>query len=271
MEFFYISNSPEEVSIIEKLSVDWLFIDLEIEGKNLRQHGRDTVISSHTFKDIDELYPLLTNTKLVVRSNPIGKWSSKEYKQINSRSELIDMVMLPFFKTPNEVRTFLDLLNIEKIEPCLLIETISAVENLEEIMNLHSFNYVHIGLNDLHIERKTKSMFEPFMDGLLQRITDVLNKYNVRFGIGGIGKIGTGLFPSPELVINEHIRLGSSGVILSRSFKGSFDSNNKQRFESDLSLSLSELRNHILLAKSLTENQLMTSYNQMRIQMDNNL
>ena len=65
------------------------------------------------------------------------------------------MVMLPFFKTDKEVKIFLELLDISKVEPALLIETTSAINNLDDILKLHPFKYVHIGLNDIHIERNT--------------------------------------------------------------------------------------------------------------------
>ena len=39
------------------------------------------------------------------------------------------------------------------------------------------------------------------------------------FGFGGIARIGDGLLPA-EKILAEHVRLGSSSVILSRTFKG---------------------------------------------------
>jgi hypothetical protein len=41
----------------------------------------------------------------------------------------------------------------------------------------------------------------------------------IRFGFGGIACVGEGAVPA-ELVIGEHVRLGSEMVILSRSFHG---------------------------------------------------
>ena len=64
------------------------------------------------------------------------------------------MVMLPYFKTIEEVKIFIDLLDTTIIEPALLVETLDAITNLEEIIQVFPFKYIHIGLNDLHIERK---------------------------------------------------------------------------------------------------------------------
>ena len=84
------------------------------------------------------------------------------------------MVMLPFFKTVKEVKMFIELLDTSKVEPTLLIETTSALDNLNDILKLYPFKYVHIGLNDIHIERNTSFMFEPYIDGLLDKTASIL-------------------------------------------------------------------------------------------------
>ena len=111
----------------------------------------------------------------MLRCNPIGIHSKKEIEEIN-KLDCLDMVMLPFFKTDKEVKIFLELLDISKVEPALLIETTSAINNLDDILKLHPFKYVHIGLNDIHIERNTSFMFEPFIDGIIKKNSLCLKK-----------------------------------------------------------------------------------------------
>lgn len=263
IDLLYITNNVSEAKIIDKLDIDWIFIDLETIGKKTRQAGRNTVLSNHSISDIKKIKSKINNTKILVRCNPIGNHSIKEIEQLNNTSG-IDMVMLPFFKTVNEVKIFIDLLDTTKAEPVLLIETISAIDNLEEILKLYPFKYVHIGLNDIHIERNTSFMFEPFIDGLLKKTINILNNNNQRFGIGGIGKIGSDLLPTPECLIIEHIRLKSSGVILSRSFKGDFSEESKELFQAELSESVIKLRSAEKYAKKLDENQLLENYNLMK-------
>ena len=264
INLFYITNNIIEAQIVDSLDIDWIFIDLETIGKKERQYGRDTVLSNHSFSDIKKIKNNINNTKILVRCNPIGKWSRKEFEKINSSSKYVDMVMLPFFKTVEEVETFIDLLDTSNIEPALLIETLDSINNLEEILKIFSFKYVHIGLNDLHIERGTSSMFEPFIDGLMEKITSILKKNNQSFGIGGIGKIGSDLSPTPECVLNEHFRLESKGVILSRSFKGNFNEKIKDHFKKELSKSVKNLRNYEKKAQNLTMNQLAKSHESMK-------
>ena len=62
------------------------------------------------------------------------------------------------------------------MEPALLIETLDAISNLKKIIKIFPFKYMHIGLNDLHIEKRYIFMFEPFIDGLMTKITSILRK-----------------------------------------------------------------------------------------------
>ncbi len=271
IDLFYITNNIHEAKIVDKLQIDWIFIDLEKKGKKERQLGRSTVLSNHFISDVNNIKSKINNTKVLVRCNPIGEWSKKEFEKINLRASLIDMVMLPYFKTIDEVETFFNLLDTSKIEAALLVETLDAITNLETIIEKFSIKYIHIGLNDLHIERGTVFMFQPYIDGLLKRLTSVLRKKNQKFGIGGIGKIGSNLVPSPECVLNEHLRLNSSGVILSRSFKGNFNENTQHQFEKQLSNSVSDFRNYEKIAKTFNEKQLLESYTIMKKDIEKNI
>lgn len=259
INLFYITNNIIEAQIVDKLDIDWIFIDIEKIGKKERQVGRNTVLSDHSIDDVQKIRGVINNSKILVRCNPIGTHSKKEIEEINNTSG-IDMVMLPFFKTVKEVQIFIDLLDTSKVEPALLIETTSAIYNLNDILNIYPFKYVHIGLNDIHIERKTGFMFEPFIDGLLSKIVNKLNDNNVKFGIGGIGKIGSNLLPTPECVIIEHTRLNSSGVILSRTFKGEFSEESKQIFENELTDAVLKLREFEKYSRTLDDNQLLENY-----------
>ena len=60
-------------------------------------------------------------------------------------------------------------------------------------------------------------MFELLSDGTVEHLCNVLRNNHIRYGFGGIGRIGDGTLPA-EYILAEHVRLGSSMVILSRSF-----------------------------------------------------
>ena len=62
-------------------------------------------------------------------------------------------------------------------------------------------------------------MFELLSDGLVEYIANKCNNVGMPFGFGGIARIGEGDLPSDN-ILGEHVRLGSTSVILSRTFKG---------------------------------------------------
>jgi hypothetical protein len=60
-------------------------------------------------------------------------------------------------------------------------------------------------------------MFEPLALGMVDRVAAAAKKQGLRFGFGGIARLEEGLLPGRD-VLAEHLRLGSSAVILSRTF-----------------------------------------------------
>ena len=60
-------------------------------------------------------------------------------------------------------------------------------------------------------------MFELLADGTTEAICKRFASAGKPYGFGGIARVGTGTLPAQK-IIGEHVRLGSSAVILSRSF-----------------------------------------------------
>ncbi|WP_404455303.1 aldolase/citrate lyase family protein [Oceanobacillus kapialis] len=214
LKLMYITNQEEIAKIAENSGVDWIFIDLEINGKDLRQGHLDTVISRHSIRDVKKIKSVLTNSELLVRVNPIYEESKKEIDKVIKDGA--DIVMLPFFKTKEEVELFVSYVN-GRAKVCLLCETSEAVENIDSILTVQGINYIHIGLNDLHLSYNMKFMFELLTDGTVKMLCEKIGNKGIPYGFGGIAKIGEGTLPA-ENIIAEHYRLGSRMTILSRSF-----------------------------------------------------
>lgn len=104
LKLMYITNRPEIAEIAENAGVDRIFIDLEQIGKAERQEGMDTVQSLHSLDDIKKVKSVLSKAELLVRSNPIHEGSREEIDTIIENGA--NIVMLPFFKTVNEVAKF---------------------------------------------------------------------------------------------------------------------------------------------------------------------
>ena len=220
LKLMYITNRPEIAQIAESAGVDRIFVDLEYIGKSARQGGMDTVQSHHTAEDVKKIADAVMKAEVLARVNPIHE---RQGEQISSEEEIgeviengAEIVMLPYFKTEKEVYRFLKAVN-GKAKTMLLIETPEAVENIDKILALDGIDEVFIGLNDLSIGYGRKFMFELLADGAVDRLCRKFKDKNLPFGFGGIASLGKGLLPSENVLI-EHYRLGSSCVILSRSF-----------------------------------------------------
>lgn len=214
LKLMYITNNPEVAKIAESSGVDWLFIDLEQIGKASRQGHLDTVMSKHSIADISAVKKVLTKSKLLVRTNPIHDNSEKEMKEIIKSGA--DILMLPYYKTNEEVRRFIKYAGND-VQKCILLETPEAVEILDETLGIQGIDFIHIGLNDLHLGYKMKFMFELLADGTVEKLCKKIKETGIPYGFGGIARVGQGTLPA-ERIIAEHVRLGSSMVILSRSF-----------------------------------------------------
>ncbi len=220
LKLMYITNRPEIAQIAETAGVDRIFVDMEYIGKDERQKGLDTVKSHHTVHDIAVVKEAVETAEVLVRINPIHD-ATPDY--VSSEEEIrqtieagADIVMLPFFKTVAEVQRFLDLVG-GRARTMLLLETPEAASHVDEILALPGIDEIHIGINDLSLGLGKKFMFELLADGTVEQLCFKFRQKGIPYGFGGIASIGNGMVPS-EYIIKEHYRLGSSFVILSRSF-----------------------------------------------------
>lgn len=238
MRLLYITNDPTIGHIAQRAGVDWIFVDMEYRGKSDRQQHRDTIISAHTLDNVRAMRRVVTTSNLMVRINPWGAWSPEEIEGVVQAGA--DIIMLPFFTTAAEVSAFIRQVD-GRSKTCLLLETIAGINALEHILELPGIDFVHIGLNDIHIERRTTFMFEFLADGGVDTIAAKLRAANVAFGFGGIARIGT-LIPPAEHILAEHFRLGSTAVILSRSFCQSSQGIDSVTFEAIFTREVAKVR-----------------------------
>jgi 2-keto-3-deoxy-L-rhamnonate aldolase RhmA len=214
IKFLFITNNPEIAQFAVSQGVDRIFVDLEILGKVERQGHLNTVISRHAPEDISLLRPLLPRGALLVRLNPVNPNTEMEVEDAIKRGA--DVLMLPMFRGAAEVRRFCQAVD-SRVKVCLLVETVDAMKNLAECVEVPGVDEVHIGLNDLHLELGCRFMFEPLVSGHVERMTETIRKAGIPFGIGGLARVGEGMLAA-EVLLSEHARLGSTGAILSRTF-----------------------------------------------------
>lgn len=216
LKLMILAAEPISALDAQNAGIDRVFYDLEYIGKEARQHGRNTVKSLNSIDDIPEVRRVLKQSELLVRTNPIHAYSRQEVeKTINYGA---DILMLPMVMDQHDVEQFVDMVN-GRAKVCIMIETAAAMARLDKILAVPGVDELFIGLNDLHISMGLTFMFELLSDGLVEYIANKCNNVGMPFGFGGIARIGEGDLPS-DYILGEHARLGSSSVILSRTFKG---------------------------------------------------
>ena len=220
LKLMYITNRPDVAKIAEENGVDRIFVDMEYIGKAERQGKMDTVQNHHTIEDVRNVRAVLNKAELLVRLNPIHN-ATEEYGSSEDEINAVidagaDIVMLPYFKTIEEIHRFITAVN-GRAKTMLLLETKEAVAITDVILTMKGIDEIHIGLNDLCISYGKTFMFELLTDGTVERLCRKMELANKFYGFGGIASLGRGMVPA-EMIIKEHYRLGSHMAILSRSF-----------------------------------------------------
>lgn len=211
MEFITITNDVKVAKYFEECGIDDIMVDLETIGKAERQKGLNAVLSNHSFDDITKIKRVLSTSKCLVRVNPIHENTKKEIDEAIDRGA--DILMLPMFKTREEVELFIGLVG-SRTEKYLLLETPQALVRVDEITSVEGIDAIHIGLNDLSIGMGLSFLFEPLIGGIVEYLASKIIPLKIKFGFGGVSRLERG-----KNIISEHVRLGSQMVILNRDFR----------------------------------------------------
>lgn len=211
-----LCDDPKSAMDAQNAGIDRVFYDLEYIGKAERQHGRNTVKSNNSIDDIPALRKVVTTSELLVRTNPIHAYSQAEIDKAIKYGA--DVLMLPMAMDQHDVEQYVAMVG-GRAKVCIMIETAAAMARLDKILAVPGVDELFIGLNDLHITMGLTFMFELLSGGLVEYIANKCNAVGMPFGFGGIARIGEGDLPSDN-ILGEHVRLGSTSVILSRTFKG---------------------------------------------------
>ncbi len=214
LDLMLITNKPEFAKIAATAGVDRIFVDLELLGKQDRQGHLDTVISAHSMEDVPKVREAIPDTDLLVRLNPLNEGTAEEIETALQYEP--EFLMLPMFRTPEELAQFCQMVN-GRARVIPLVETPEAADCLPQLVAIDGVHELFIGLNDLHLGLQLNFIFEPLINGMVDRMAATIKEAGLPFGFGGIARIGEGQLPG-ELVLGEHLRLGSNSVILSRTF-----------------------------------------------------
>ena len=218
IDLLTITNQPELAARCDQIAGMRVFVDLECDGKAERQKGHDTFISTHHVEDVERVKAVLKHSLLMVRVNPYRLHSPETSKsEVNEvLAQGADLLMLPMFAEARQVKAFCEMVD-GRVPVVLLLETADALNSLNEWLDTPGISEVFVGLNDLHLSLGCRFMFEPLLQGHVDRVAEAVKLRGLRFGFGGIARMNEGVLPGRD-VLGEHLRLGSQAVILSRTF-----------------------------------------------------
>lgn len=248
MEFISITNDIKLAQYFEYCGIDDIMVDLEIIGKRERQKGLNTVISVHSFEDIDKIKNCLTTSQCLVRINPIYEGTEQEIEEAINRKA--DIIMLPMFKTATEVETFVKLVDNRALK-YLLLETPQALVRVDDILDIKGIDAVHIGLNDLSIGMGLDFLYEPLIGGLIEYLCQKFAKKGIKYGFGGVSRLEKG-----KLILSEHFRLGSSMVIINRDFRKYKDKYEDVIKEVNMKDEIDKINRYLISLENISEYEL---------------
>ena len=216
MKFLIITNDPAICTTAVNSGVDYIFVDLEQEGKQNRQGHTKSFISNHKLADLGLIRRHIREKKLLVRINPLGRNSAEEIERVIDLGA--DAIMLPMFKNLDELQLVVAQI-AGRVEFWPLVETLSACRSISRasLVDLEGVSSFYFGLNDLHLELKLKFLFSSLKNEEVYSCMAHCRHLGFSFGFGGISTLDSGRL-SGRHVLSLHKVLGSSSVILSRSF-----------------------------------------------------
>lgn len=247
MKLMLVTSDYNNILEAQEAGVDRIFFDLEYINKAERQRGRNTLILHNNIEEIPGLRRIITKSELLVRVNALYPGSKEEIDKAIDYGA--DIIMLPMVIDAEDVRQLVGYVGGRaKVMP--MIETAQALARIDDILSVDGIDEIYIGLNDLHISMGLTFMFELLSGGLVEYAAKKINSAGIKFGFGGMAKIGEGILPA-EAILAEHYRLGSNSVILSRTFRNEVGDNKNKV---DLVEEVKKIRDQELVFSDWTDN-----------------
>lgn len=218
MKYFLFSNSPSLTKFFDSIDcIETIFVDLETLGKRDRQPNLQTFVSNHTIDDVLIIRKVVKSSQFGVRINPVNPNTANEINYLIKCG--VDVIMLPFFHSLDEIYYVLDVIN-GKASLDLLLETPSSLLFVDQIPHNLIRNF-HFGLNDLSISLKLNHIFAAYFNNKLIDAASSLYASNATFGFGGVGRVYSCPISSFN-VLSRSLYLSGQRLILARSFINSF-------------------------------------------------
>lgn len=188
-------------------------VDWERRGKAARQAGADTQVNRDTPADLAAVRAA-TGGRILCRVN---RWAGPTAAEIDLAVALgADEVLLPMVRRAGEVDAALAAV-AGRCGLGILVETTDAVRMAGELVS-RPLARVYVGLNDLMIDRGSRDLFAPLVDGTVDSVAAAAAHAGVPFGVAGMTLPDRGRPVPGRLVVGALARAGARFTFLRRSF-----------------------------------------------------
>ncbi len=209
-ELIAFYSNPKTLDELIKSGIDGVIIDWENKGKMNRQSLYNTQVNEHRSKEL-----IIAREKNI--SNIICRINGPQYWSVDEIEKAIDLganeLLVPMIKCQKEVEFILNQVR-GRIDVGVMIETNEALLIADELdkMPIHRF---FVGLNDLSIQRKSRNIFLPFVDGTIDILRPKITK---RFGVAGLTHPSAGTPIPCKYLIHQMKKHRASFGFLRRAF-----------------------------------------------------
>jgi hypothetical protein len=240
VEIILFSHEPAYSQAAVAAGVAKVVIDWECSGKSERQSGRDTEINRGTVADLLAAAQLVGD-KLICRINNTVEGRDSECKLAieNGATE----IWLPMLRSVDEIEHCLRSINgLARLG--VLVETRQAMQLGRELEQL-PLSRAYIGLHDYRIDCGNGGLFDPVVDGSLDRFR---SNFSGPLGFAGVTRPGSGSPIPQRQLLAAMVRLGCAFGVARRRFRADVVADR-------IPLALDEIAAHVRLLESRTPQQ----------------
>ncbi len=178
IELFAFHSNEEKLSELIKSGIDGIVVDWERKGKEMRQRLYNTQISVHDTSDLVLVHGQKPK-KIICRINPYSDSTPAEIELAIRHGA--DEILLAMVRTVHEAEQAIEHVD-GRVKVGLMLETQEALDIASDLDQLPVHRFF-VGLMDLSIQRKSRNIFVPFIDGTLDELRPKISK---KFGVAGL-------------------------------------------------------------------------------------
>jgi hypothetical protein len=211
MDVFLFSHDPAYAGAAIAAGIAGIVVDWEARGKAERQRGRDTEINQAGAEQLRAIVAVARD-RAACRINNDADGRTRECELALELGAV--EILLPMVRRIAEVEELLRRID-GRARLSVLAETREAMQLARELDDL-PLARVFVGLHDYRIDNRHDELFEPLVDGTMDRFRE---RYRGAFGVAGITHPESGSPVPQRLLLAAMVRLGCTFGIARRSFR----------------------------------------------------